>query len=192
MKELLESLKEVWQLQTKLMDVYISLDRLGSYPEDINSREGQANIRMDMHFFVEELAEMAEVIGTPEFNEEAADCTHFLMELTILSFNSVDEFLKFVEESKGLDPAFLTDSHSPAEWLWSVVFSIHYASNKMKNKPWKVTLKDTDERPYKLALASAWLVFLGFLDSVGVDLEVLVNEYKKKNLINYQRVEGDY
>jgi len=190
--ERVEVVRNIWALQSNLMDEYIRLGRLTDYPVDLNSRPGQEAVRKVMHFLTEELVEMGNVLYHPDFFEEAADFLHFLFELYIQVFHSPEELLYYLEEAEDKAQSYLSRDKKEQEWMYGIIHAIHMGSNTLKNKPWRVTESPTDVEKLKTSIASAWVVFIGFIYSMGIPMDVVYKEYEIKNQKNFKRIKDNY
>lgn len=97
-------LKEIWDLQVSLMNMYQERGMLKLHPLNLSDKDSAKIIRDVSIYLIEELAEYSKSIDLQGSSEEAADVLHFIFEVLIFSFDSFEEFENIlIEESLGKD-----------------------------------------------------------------------------------------
>lgn len=137
---------------------------------------------------IEELSEFvhAEEDGAEHMKEEACDFFNFLMSGFIAMGYEYDT-LPFDCHNWGWRYCSVTDP-----FLWEITDSIHYAMNKLKNRPWtqsnfKVDLGKFNPRIQKVGELS-WQFILRVFDS----MEDFEHHFNKKIETNIHRIKSGY
>jgi len=196
--------KAIWDLQKKLVDGYTKIEKLPSYPLNLDVKEDQLLLKDLIARVVEELAEAFEqrtVHNNEElFREELADALHFLVEVMI--FVEPYEFYA----PNGEDIMALNLSNVPRNrnigdhlistmswWMWDVTLHLNLARNTLRNKSWKQSEVKTNKELFHKHMSGAFAFFIQGLSSpLGLGAEEVFAEYYKKNKINIFRQESRY
>jgi len=149
----------------------------------------------------EELAEAAEAFSDQHYEhgrEELADAFHFLVELCIIVGISHKDFtlapknrLSAIYKRYCAIPVDrLTTSN--ADLMWGVTVELGLAANCLKNKPWKQTQMETDEKKFIRRVKGAFIAFIVVCDFNGMGPDELFETYFKKSEVNKFRIRSEY
>ncbi len=133
-------------------------------PVDINSREGQADIRLTAHYFWEEMYEFClsyqeRGLDNEATLEELSDCIHFWLEWAILTGTDKDisqQYWRHGVSDKGDKLDFLyrvvltqktqgLRAENVEQILYQMFMSLASSTNQLKNKPWKQKIVITNK-----------------------------------------------
>lgn len=284
-------LEKIYELQKQLIDHYIGIEGMPSYPVDVNPKSSQNLLKDFTGRIIEELAEGDEshlealkiwdenheffmtfnmrddgeldddekeicqkmAIHLQNLNEEWADAIHFMVELLVyinvqpedikgwilknypsatfenendviamassLGLNLITEDLYIhrgytypYHNSRRCDVSnpltsfqksfikggtrMLSDSDEQREesdkYLWRVTYLLSLSRNCLKNKPWKQTGVMTNETLYQSKVVEAFIVMMGYFNSLGCSSQDIFYLYCKKNLVNQFRIKSKY
>jgi hypothetical protein len=125
------------------------------------------------------------------FFEEMADALHFLIEATLyagVSHDRIDDVWKEAQACQA-GPRNVSDLKRIA---FSFIAGMGLAANCLKNKTWKLTQVQTDQKKFRLKLGEAWFDFARIWVMLGCSLEQVYVLYMKKNLVNQFRQRSRY
>lgn len=77
-------------------------------------------------------------------------------------------------------------------YLWRITHALHEASHCLKNKPWKQTLVDTNEKELQKRVVMAFIIMAGYFQFLGLSSQDVYWLYFKKNLVNQLRIKNKY
>jgi hypothetical protein len=165
--------------------------------ETIQSMAGQAVIRRYAWQITEEVTEAIDkhndFFG---FAEEVSDAFHFLLELMIiLRFDQDPNFVSDIQ----FDWDQYRNGELPSPWYdsWERGFlrfirDLGMTMNLLKNRPWRLDSRDTDEGAFKFQIKNCFKQFLIACQTAAVTYPRLWDAYEKKLLVNIDRSEGKY
>lgn len=176
-------LTEIFEAQKVLMHKYHDIEVSNGVPDvpigplDFNLRDRQMRFRLTTHWMIEECVEAVE--ADPEnLASELSDILHFMTEAAIYA---------------GVTPAhfqFHESRQSPN--LMHLVIILGRATNLMKAKPWKQTLKPWTLQNQTLLeryVREAYEFLLEHISSQGLDAHEI---YFQKNEVNHERIQTQY
>lgn len=131
------ALEDIFRLQQKLMEHYIRIEGLPSYPLDLTQKTAQRTIKDFKGRIIEELAEAYEVLlgiwvnesdntnynkvdSLTQFNEEIADVLHFFIETLIFCGFDPGTIYSYLQGIAGDNPG--TESFLNEESAWLTLF----------------------------------------------------------------------
>lgn len=140
-----DALQQIFQMQKALMEHYIRIEGLPSYPLPLEEKSSQKTIKDFKERILEELSEAYERLlqiwidtsnnteydreeALAGFNEELADVLHFFIETLIFSgveWGEIRNFLKGIEEDNETEMFF----HPTSTWLTLCHFASHQNLN---------------------------------------------------------------
>ena len=82
--------------------------------------------------------------------------------------------------------------HVMTHLLWKATYKLQIARNCLKNKPWKQTQMQTDEKAFMEKILEASVYMFAFFDFVGMDSKSLYHIYYRKNQVNAFRIKSNY
>ncbi len=166
--------------------------------ETIQSAAGQAVIRRYAWQITEEITEALDKRGDFfGFAEELSDAFHFLLELlVILKFDkepSMVADIQFDWDQFREGTALVTPWHDSWERCFlRFIRDLGMTMNLLKNRPWRLDIRDTDEGAFKFQLKCCFQQFLIACQAAGVTYSRLWDAYERKMLVNIDRSEGKY
>lgn len=171
---------------------------------DMDDRVHQAHVKYVAWCFVEELVEAADA-PEDKLLEEVADAFHFLLELMIFCNVTPAELYRRTMKSTGdhhvetldrLDYLFfragvthVADGMVPLE---RVIVAAGRAMYELKQKPWRVTTRETDIERLRNSLGVLFHAFILFAITKGITAKQLYLAYFHKNNVNHNRVQEKY
>jgi len=202
----------IFEHQKKLMIKYHAIElkngiNYPSAPWNLDDRVVQYIIKDMFWRTTEELAEAVEIIPSlfhlkkwrvfwntevsiRHFFEELADALHFLVEASIIvGLEPRTE----VEILFGPPLKFnANDDLNIEELIADIIFSMGFAANVLKNKPWKQTQMPTDIEKFKNKLIATWRRFVILWQELGCSQEDVYVLYIKKHNVNVWRQNTNY
>ena len=183
-----------------------------SLPCDLDDPQVQAQIKLTLYAFLEELGEAAEAAiegaDLESVLTEYVDAFHFLVEIFLLCGIGPDELvpesLQFAPGTRA--PVDLLDAlFSYAEVLFptgsdalpsSILLRTQLFATKLgyvlKNKPWKQSRRKTDLQQLKKAAQELNFSFLQLIIIAGMSPQDLYDRYLSKHKINEERIRSGY
>lgn len=190
----MDRLKLIFEKQKELMEKI----QIINYPVDINSREGQSQIREFAWWTVEELSESIDANSEADEHEELIDGLHFLTELSLLAgkdYNTISSFEPDTAEGDYLE-MFCQEG---AEWkgdfellVTMFISGLGMLCNGLKNKPWKRTYTETNQDLFELRLEKVWILYFAIMVRKGLTSYSIADGYLRKQKVNIQRQENNY
>lgn len=134
-----------------------------------------------------------------DYQEEAADVLHFIVELAICSgvdygelssgvegFNEEDgtDYLSCVWEQVSKQPM----RHSAVDAWHICLGALARAMMCLRQRPWRTDDRPTDRKAWVLQLSVVWYAFAHACISTGISADDIYNAYFHKKKINEQRV----
>lgn len=183
--------KKIFMKQLELVKKYKEIEKLPDWPLNLNLYEHQIIIKDFKQRGMEEIAEAYEAYDAGDiehFKEELIDALHFLVELNILVGKDFNFFTRF-KNKKRPKPV------PKAALMYRIgLISVSYGlvCNCLKNKPWKQTQMQTDEKKFYTALKRAYLVFQRLFYAIGMDRDDIYNYYFRKHKVNEFRIDSKY
>ncbi len=192
---------QIWTLQEELIIEYQNIEKLPSYPLQLDLRASQTLLKDFIARVVEELAE-ADEHGRHSriqlYKEELADALHFLTETLIFTMSYEEVInrasnLMYLKENI-ISSCLMSTKVPPTQthWFWETTYHLKLAANALKNKPWKQTEMRAQSEIFKNHLVEALITFLTGYKTIHMDSLDIFAEYYKKNRINHFRIKSKY
>lgn len=203
-------LETIYQIQRELMKKYHKIEAenglmlYDEIPVDINDNKAQARIKDFCWRFTEELAEAlaeADEANTYLYQEELIDCLHFLTELSIsVDFlpKDINHYMEWFKSEDVLANLFqhaenyLYAGHTRYHLMMSVIKNLGLMANELKNRPWKQSYRETDEKKFYFYLMRTWRAFIRLCVEAGMTAESLYEGYVSKSNENKSRQKRGY
>ena len=187
-----EKLQRILNHQFDLMSRFRSIEKANGFhfpdvPVDLESFEGQHEVRRLAWCIQEELCEAAEQFqgsSTPELKKELIDALHFIAELMITIGYTPDDILP--EDPANPDYPFVGIPPN----LFNTMVELGLLINQLKSKPWKQTKKPFDRDCFKERFGIFIRSFLTTCKRSGLDWDSLTETYFGKALENQQRIDS--
>jgi hypothetical protein len=197
------SIKTMLDEQKKLLGYFIPVEGLPKYPVDLNSAEGQKVLREMCHRMIEELSEafteiveVYELVSTNKpidaqkalrkYNEEIADCQHFLCNLLLFSgiededlWDMIKEFVEEFERFKGLASDALVEKPFKFFMVMGEYLNYEHNSRSIENKMDRFTVATEPEALEDPLLCGGRRISEKLLDTHAQLLWNVVNEFYK-------------
>lgn len=181
-------------------------------PCDLDDPQVQAQIKLTLYAFLEELGEAVDATVEGTDTElalmEYVDAFHFLVEVFILCGISPDELVPEVPQSspRTRAPVDLLDTlFGYAEALFptgidalpsSLLLRTKLLATKLgytlKNKPWKQSRRKTDLQELKKVAQALNFCFLQLIITTGMSPQGLYDRYMGKHKVNEERILSGY
>lgn len=199
-------LTTIWERQEAVVKAMSFLGRIPTPVKlDINDYEHQQFIRELGFFWLTELAESCEVAfsipeefvdGDKALREELIDSLHFLFEILVMVFDSLDDFLDSIPDQnqltltqyEGNDGQILFSDDRAWGSIWPVVNTL----NLLKKKRWRIGAPDTNLQAFKIMLSYHAFLHFQFVAQAFKSSAHLLEEFLKKNDKVLERLRTDY
>lgn len=171
----------------------------------LENRVHQAHVKYVAWCFHEEICEVSLHEDEAGRHEEIVDAFHFLLELMIFCGMTpqslFDETMKSIgtSHSEPLDRLdymfFMTMANPQLTGIGAelgLARSLGYAMYELKQKPWRVTDKPTDQEELRRSLGVLFHAFIRYAHSQGMTARGLWLGYIAKNDVNHKRVQEKY
>jgi len=200
-------LMEIFKRQNELWDKYKVIEGdLPDGPVEINSYSGQRVIKDFLWRITEEIMEAVDALGKNDkdlIREELSDALHFIVELFLITQTVPNTWVlnDIILSSRVDTPVLSRDGgqrgmeKAPLDFPQAVlrtVYRLGMVGNLLKNKPWKQTPVETDEKEFREKLNQAFISFIGVFDSSFTTAEEIHSVYMGKAEINKTRQEEKY
>ena len=194
--------------QKELLEEYKNFDK-DVMNINIDSKEGQQKIKSLLWRIVEELGEAMEAFdhkNIEHYHEELIDSLHFTLELLIIFKISEQEIIEIFNESSiyindymsALNDSLLTKNSSTCvidnnrnKMLIDLYKYIGITGNCLKNKGWKKTEMETDDKYFILNLKNIAIYHFRYL-LYELDIPEIYDLYDRKSLVNLFRIRSNY
>lgn len=210
-------LKDIFDKQQKLLDKYKDIEKMPALPVSIHTHEGQKWIKDFLWRVTEELGESYEaqlqiqvqdqaydadvfmdidqhqkLVAQYEVHqiEELIDALHFIVELIIIvgkDWQWARDLLNDNDEKRVLGL-----SKDISQDYWEVAYWLGMVGNTLKNKPWKQTQMQTDDKKFYRNLGYAFVSLFNCLAELGYDEREVFSFYDRKNQVNTFRQRSKY
>lgn len=179
--------------QSDLMDNFRVIEKKNGFhfprtPVSIHTHLGQHELRRLAWHIQEELCETGEAldrafgVGSHEVHKELIDVLHFIAEF-MLSLGYWPSDLPPVEFKNNYEPDGISAN------LFQTMLDLGLMINLLKNKPWKQTHRDTDERFFKERLSKFIHSFILTCYASGMTDEMIEDTYFGKAKENQERID---
>ena len=142
---------------------------------------------------VEELSEYWHAFedGEDHVKEECCDFFNFIMSGFIAMGYTPEDFPKMPvnEEFKGIK---LPNREDLPKILWTLSDSIHYATNKLKNRPWTQANFKVDMGKFLPRILQVWILSWGFIKINFSSWNDFMKHFNAKIDINIKRIRSKY
>ena len=199
-------LTTIWERQTTVVK---TMSFLGRFPTpaklDINNAFHQQFIRELGFFWITELAESCEVaFSIPEefvdddkaLREELIDSIHFLFEILVMVFDSLEDFLDNIPDQNQLLLTKYEGNDGQIIFLddraWGSIWPVVNTLNLLKKKRWRVGAPDTNLQAFKIMLSYYAFLHFQFVAQAFKSPSHLQEEFIEKNDKVLERLKTDY
>lgn len=209
-------LQDIFEKQQNLLDKYKDIEKMPDVPVSIHTAEGQKWIKDFLWRVTEELGESYEAyvqgmdlvaeynasntISSDEFVkrqdrynthmiEELIDALHFLVELIIISGKDWKWARDLLNDNS---EKYQYGYVSGAGAYWEVTYWLGMVGNTLKNKPWKKTQMQTDDKKFYRNLGFSFVALFNCLAELGADETEVFSFYDRKNQVNKFRQRSAY
>ena len=185
-----DPMKMIFAKQQELVEKYKEIEKMPSWPLNLDVPDHQKIIKDFKQRGMEEVAEAIEGFRNEEiehFREELIDGLHFFVELNILSGKKWDSFSYYKHKTRtnvGLQTLYYNTG----------VLTEKYGlvMNTLKCKPWKQTHMPTDQIKFQKKLKEAFEFYIKFLHICGMTYDDIYNYYMRKHAVNQFRIRSNY
>ena len=197
----MNKLKDIFKKQEDLflrfskieMDNGIGYGLMKDKPFHINCRFTQAMLKEQAWRITEEVGECIEAYlekSIADAREEAIDVLHFVVELCIKSNQIIPDLYHGCLEShfNSLPRESFSDEFDYCQRDFILVLAM--TMNKLKNKPWKQSHKETNPHDFNKGLFRIYLGSLALCKSLGMDAHDIYAVYMNKAAKNVVRQES--
>lgn len=210
-------LEDIFDKQENLLGKYKDIEKMPALPVSIHTHEGQKWIKDFLWRVTEELGESYEAqlqlndlvaeynssntISSDEFVtkqdqyethqiEELIDALHFIVELIIIVGKDWEWARDLLNEND--EKRVIGLSNHISEEYWEVSYWLGMVGNTLKNKPWKQTQMQTDDKKFYQNLGYAFVALFNCLAELGYDEAEVFSFYDRKNQVNAFRQRSKY
>lgn len=210
-------LDHIFEKQQKLLDKYKDIEKMPALPVSVHTHEGQKwikdflwrvteelgesyeaalqlqDLRLEykasVKFSIEKYSKLSEQYETHQI-EELIDALHFIVELVIIVGKDAQWARDLLNDNNEKRILGLSDDISKD--YWEVAYWLGMVGNTLKNKPWKQTEMQTDDKKFYRNLGYAFVALFNCLAELGYDEPEVFSFYDRKNQVNEFRQRSKY